>query len=281
MKNPYLPRIATIFNKKKEDDDIYLFTLKFRDGTLLNFNPGQFVLAGIPGFGESAFDVCSSPSDKNTFQICVRKVGVNTAKMVDLKINDSIFVRGPFGNGFPIETVRKKNLLLVGGGTGFIVIRGLLQCFLSNGKTSDVLRTSDVEQKKKIQIFYGARDWNSLLFRDEFDSWGKIASLHLILEEPPEMPACPRGLITKLFEITKIIEKPTIIMAGPPMMYKFCLQEIQKRLNVPDNKIYLSLERRMHCGIGVCQHCAIGEKYVCTDGPVFTYEELKKIKGAL
>jgi NAD(P)H-flavin reductase len=268
MENNYLVKEAKIIGKKKEAADIFLFTLKFKDGTSLNFNPGQFILAGIPGFGESAFDVCS-PAGK-TFQICARKVGVNTEKMVDLKVGDSIFIRGPYGNGFPLKNFRNENLLLIGGGTGFIVIRGLMQHLFAEGKNN-----------RKIQIFYGARDWNSLLFKDEFDSWKKIAGIHLILENPPKKSPCSKGLITELFEIAPIIEKPAVIMCGPPVMYKFCLQKINEKLQVPENKIYLSLERRMHCGIGVCQHCAIGPKYVCKDGPVFTYEELKTIKEAL
>lgn len=299
--NPYLPREAKIIDKKKETGGMFLFTLQFKHPPYaLDFNPGQFVLAGIPGFGESAFDICSGPAAfcplgqqrsvlrghsvlsrcigttaiKQTFQICVRNVGVNTAKMVDLKINDSIFMRGPYGNGFPIEKLHNKSLLLVGGGTGIIVIRGLMRYFLTKNLKSKI-------QNPDIQIFYGARNWNSMLFRNEFKIWKKIADLHLILEELPERPACPRGLITQLFEITKLIEKPTIILCGPPVMYKFCLEKIQEKLETPSNRIYLSLERRMHCGIGVCQHCAIGNKYVCKDGPVFTYEEIKSIGGAL
>jgi len=343
MENNYLIKETKIIAKKQETSDIYLFTLKLstqggsasggRDGSILNFNPGQFILAGIPGFGESAFDVCSPPTafcplgqqrnvpqghgvlpkataKKQTFQICVRNVGVNTAKMVALKIGDSIFIRGPFGNGFPLEKFRNKNLLMIGGGTGIIVIRGLLQHFLTSPLPSGDLPQGDTpplplfkgEGKgggyprnprgergepisaipyPKIQIFYGARDWNSLLFKDEFDSWKKIASVHLILENPDAKSPCSKGLITELFKIAPILEKPTIIMCGPPVMYKFCLQKINEKLRVPENEIYLSLERRMHCGIGVCQHCAIGEKYVCKDGPVFTYEEIKNIKGAL
>ncbi len=295
MENPYLTKEAIILNKKKEADDVYLFTLKFKDGHILKFNPGQFVLAGIPGFGESALDVCSAPNSQNTFQLCIRNVGVNTLKITSLNKGDSIWIRGPYGNGFPVEKLSAtspqrgvggsareqcetsgKNLLLIGGGTGIIVIRGLIQHFLGEQKNRKTEKP-----KNNLQIFYGAKDWKSMLFRDEFNDWKKIASLHLILEEPSEKPACPRGLITKLFEITKIIEKPSVIMAGPPIMYKFCLQEVQKRLSIPNNEIYLSLERRMHCGVGVCQHCAIGQKYVCKDGPVFTYEELKNIKGAL
>lgn len=103
----------------------------------------------------------------------------------------------------------------------------------------------------------------------------------MILENPGAKSPCSKGLITELFEIAPIIEKPAIIMCGPPVMYKFCLQKINEKLQVSENEIYLSLERRMHCGIGVCQHCAIGPKYVCKDGPVFTYDELKNIKGAL
>jgi NAD(P)H-flavin reductase len=308
MKDPYLPQVAIITNKHKETNDIYLFTMKLKSGSILNFNPGQFVLAGIPGFGESAFDVCSASTAfcppgqqrsalqehgvlpkaiaiKQTFQICVRNVGVNTAKIVALKIGESMFVRGPFGNGFPLEKFEGKNLLLIGGGTGIIVIRGLMQYFLTmkqwNNESLKQTPNSAPGQSTKLQIFYGARDWKSMLFKDEFDSWKKIANVHLILENPHEGKSCFKGLITDLFEIVPIIEKPTIIMCGPPVMYKFCLEKIKEKLQVPDNEIYLSLERRMHCGIGICQHCAIGDKYVCKDGPVFTYDELKKIKNSI
>lgn len=269
MTNIYKPFFAQIKHIKDETNDVRLFVLDLEKE--VKFNAGQFCLIGIPGFGEAPFDICSPTKNKKQIEIVARRVGLLTQKMFEFKVGDSFTFRGPYGNGFPdLKYFENRNLLMIGGGTGIIVIRGLLQEML------------DIGFESNAQIFYGARDWNCMLFRDEFKEWEKKYNLHLILENRKNAKvSCGKGMITHLFDTVKLAENSKIIMCGPPVMYKFCIQKIDEKLNVPAEDIYMSLERRMHCGVGVCQHCAIGEKYVCKDGTVFTYAELKQIPGAL
>ncbi|MEA3272205.1 MAG: FAD/NAD(P)-binding protein [Patescibacteria group bacterium] len=269
--NEYKPFWAKIKKIKNETDDIRLFVLKL--DKKVDFNVGQFCLVGIPGFGEAPFDICSPTKNKKQIEIVVRCAGMLTQKMFEFRVGDNFTFRGPYGNGFPsLKSFENRNLLMLGGGTGIIVIRGLIQEML------DV----DFQSKKSVHIFYGAKDWDCMLFRDEFKEWKKKYNLHLILEDTRNAKmSCGKGIITHLFDAVKLTENPKIIMCGPPVMYKFCMQKIVKKLKTPPENIFISLERRMHCGVGTCQHCAIGEKYVCKDGTVFTYKELKEIPGAL
>lgn len=266
----YKPFWAKITKIKDETENIRLFGLKLDNW--IEFKAGQFVLAGIPGFGEAPFDICSPTNDGGNIEIAVRRAGLLTQKMFEFKVGDSFTFRGPYGNGFPsLKVFEERNLLMIGGGTAVIVIRGLIKEMIADNFTS----------KTRPHIFYGAKDWKSMLFRDEFKHWKKYFDLHLILEDTKGAElSCSVGLITSLFDAVKIAPNPKIIMCGPPSMYKFCMEKISKLGTAPKD-IYLSLERRMHCGTGVCQHCAIGEKYVCKDGTVFTYDELKKIPDAL
>ncbi|NQU83895.1 MAG: FAD/NAD(P)-binding protein [Parcubacteria group bacterium] len=279
--NQYKPLWAKIKKIKNETDDIRLFVLELEKK--VDFIPGQFCLVGIPGFGEAPLDICSSTGKGKTIEVVIRRAGMLTEKIFTFKSGDRLTFRGPYGNGFPaLKNFENRDLLMIGGGTAIIVIRGLIREMIDK----------KFKPKGKVQIFYGARDWDVMLFRDEFKEWKKYFDLHLILENTKKAPlrqgsggqadiVCNKGLITHLFDIAEVSKNPRIIMCGPPVMYKFCMQKIAEKLNVPEDDIYLSLERRMHCGVGVCQHCAIGEKYVCKDGTVFTYKELKKIPGAL
>lgn len=271
MENIYKPQWVKIKKINNETKDIRLFGLELDKN--IKFIPGQFCLVGIPGFGEAPFDICSPTGKGKNIEIVIRNAGMLTQKIFTLKVGDKLTFRGPYGNGFPeLKNFQDRDLLMIGGGTAIIVIRGLLEEMMDK----------NFKSKGKISIFYGARNWDTMLFRDEFKKWEKYFDLHLILENTAKADiACNQGLITHLFDKVKLSADPKIIMCGPPVMYKFCMQQIAEKLKVPHEDIFMSLERRMHCGVGVCQHCAIGEKYVCKDGTVFTYKELKNIPGAL
>ncbi|MDD5625666.1 MAG: FAD/NAD(P)-binding protein [Patescibacteria group bacterium] len=269
MKNSYQPKIAVIKKIKIQTPEVKLFTLQFKnkeDQKNFEFIPGQFIEVGLPSFSEAPFAVCSNPndSDKN-FQICVRIAGQLTKKIHQLKINDQLTVRGPFGNGFPNNLT--GNILLIGGGLGLVPLRPLILANQNN-------------RNFKMQIFYGACEAKDLLFQNEYKIWQKSANLALTLDKQ-----CPNwkgnvGLITTLFDKIKVDSSAIAILCGPPVMYKFVIQKL-KQAGLDDANIFLSLERRMHCGIGVCQHCSVGSKYACKHGPIFSYQELKNIPGAL
>lgn len=255
MINPYQPISAKIIKIQDITSSVRLFELK--PPKKIYFKPGQIILAGLTGFGEGPFAICSNPDSKN-IEICVRKTGRLTNQLHKLKIGDSITLRGPFGNGWPIN--KDKNYLFTVGGLGLLPLRSLI-----------------FSVKNKIQIFYGARNPDEFLFSNEFEEWRKNGvDLQLTIDKVcPDWSDCV-GVVTTLFDKHKIIENSLAFLCGPPIMFKFVVQKLKDK-NFPLNNIYMSLERRMHCGIGVCQHCAIGPKYVCKDGPVFSYEELKEM----
>jgi len=272
MINPYLPKAAKIKKIRTEARDARLFTFQFvgrKDRDAFGFTHGQFLMLGLPGYGEAPFDICSSSVETDTFDLTVKKVGVLTGKLHQLKVGDVVTVRGPFGNGLPLKKFKNRDLLLIGGGCGFVSIRSFVLDYLAGRLNSG-----------RLNIFYGCLNEESLYFKNEFGQWRKKVGLDIALDKPSKKWKGKRGVITVLFNDRQDFSNTVALAIGPPAMYRFIIQELQKR-GMADADIYVSLERRMHCGVGVCQHCAIGPYYVCKDGPVFSWEQLKDIKGAI
>ena len=228
--NPYQGEPIKIIGAKKEGADSKLFILAKK----FDYQAGQFVMAGWPGFGEAAFSLCAEN------EICVRKIGGLTAQLHRLKKGDKIFIRGPYGQGWPEVS---GNLLIVTGGCGIIALRPLLK-------------------REKTVIFYGVKKKEDLLFQDEHKEW---SDLHITFS--------PKR-VTDLFGEVDLPKDLSVFLCGPPRMYESVVEKLKER-QVAEENIYLSLERRMYCALGTCQHCAIGTKYVCVDGPVFNLKELK------
>ncbi|MFH1392578.1 MAG: FAD/NAD(P)-binding protein [bacterium] len=228
MKSLYKSKSVKILDIQDLNYNTKLFTLDIN----LSFKPGQFVMAGLLGFGESALSLPASN------QLAIRKAGTVTKALHQLKTGDKIFIRGPYGKG---SWPSAKKILIVAGGCGIISLRPLLT-------------------NKNNIIFYGVKSKKDLLFKDEHKNW---PNLHISTE--------PK-LITDLFDEIQLPKNLTAFLCGPPIMYKFVIQKL-KALKIKN--IYMSLERRMSCGIGVCQHCAIGDYYVCEHGPIFSLEQLK------
>lgn len=273
MNNIYLPKTVKVVAISRESVDTMLLRFKFvniADQLSFNFLPGQFMQIGFAGWGECPISICSSPSQsKKYFELAIRDVGSLTHKLNKLKSGDQALVRGPFGNGFDVDNYIGKELVVVGGGCGFVPLRPLINDFVSGRLKA-----------KKLQVFYGCLNERTLLFKHEYASWKKQAELGIVLDKPSINWRGPKGLITSLIQKGNIAKDAVVVMVGPPIMYKFTIQELIKKGIKPEN-IWLSLERKMYCGLGVCQHCAIGPYYVCKDGPVFTYAQLKDIPKAL
>ena len=295
MQNPYQIHAAKIVKIVEQAPNIKLF--RFDLSRKLDFLPGQIIFLSIPGFGEAPFAPCNPP-ENDFLELCVRKIGRLTQILHKLKLGDIVGIRGPYGNGWPLHSYcepiaeqmkqsgsvstklplrqladrddKIKNLLLVVGGLGLVPLRTLLwgkNKFLSN--------------ETKIQIFYGAKTPDDFLFKNDFARWreNKIDVWQTIDKECPGWNECV-GVVTALFDKHMVSPNTTAFLCGPPIMYKFVLDKLKEK-NVPDENIYLSLERRMHCGIGVCQHCAISSFYTCKDCPVFQYDKIKNIPGAI
>ncbi|MBU4142804.1 FAD/NAD(P)-binding protein [Patescibacteria group bacterium] len=274
--NPYEPQPAKITFISRQTDNIKLFRFEFTQkvpGWKFSFKPGQFVELSIPGFGEAPFAPCGD-SQKNYLELCVRKAGKLTEKLHRLTVGDQVGIRGPYGNGvWPIakyDFKTQKNLLLVVGGLGFVPLRSLL-----------INKNNLLGKETKVQIFYGARAPNEMLFRHEYSQWEK-QKIQLALTVDKECVGWKGvvGLVTALFDKHEIIQNSVAFICGPPIMYRPILDRL-KKLGFSDDDIYLSLERRMHCGFGVCQHCAVGSYYTCQDGPIFSWAQLKNISDAI
>lgn len=287
MINNFLPKLAVIKKITTESPDTKTFSLVFKnkkDQKNFSFSNGQFLMAGLAGEGEGAFNICSNPTESQKFfEISVRKIGRLTEAIHQLKVGDLMQIRGPFGKGWPkLENLsayakapadrQTNNLLLVGGGCGFVPLRSVL------------LEINSLKKKNKLKnlkttIFYGCANYDSLLFKKELVEWNKKMDLKIIFDKEKKLLKtdhlkCNLGLITKLFDLYPITSEATAFLCGPPIMYKFVLEKL-KAAKVSEQNIYLSIERRMECGEGICQHCASGNLYVCKDGPVFRYDEIK------
>jgi len=273
MINIYQPKPVRVIKVTKESIDTHLIRLKFvsaADQKAFAYLPGQFVQIGFAGWGECPISIASSPTVASKyFELAIRDVGSLTHKLNQLKPGDTALVRGPFGNGFDADKFKDQELLVIGGGCGFVPLRPLIVDALAGR-----IKT------KKLQIFYGCLNEETLLFKKQFAEWNRKAELGIILDRPSADWKGENGLITDLIKKREISPEAVVVMVGPPVMYKFALKELEKKGIKPEN-IWLSLERRMYCGLGVCQHCAFGPYYVCKDGPVFNYNQIKEIPYAL
>jgi sulfite reductase subunit B len=273
MKNPYYPIPARIIKVEKLSSINRLFTVKIENKEIresFKFRHGQFFILSIPGFGEAPFGFCSSPTIKDYFQVSVDKRGSLTSELFKLKKGSTVGIRGPYGNGFDQKKIKSRNLILVAGGCGLSPLRTIIQDANQNPQNF-----------KKIQVFYGCRNPELLAFKKDYKKWSKNIEVNLTVDSPDKNWKENVGVVTNLLTENKIKSDSVAILVGPPIMYKFVVQKLIE-LGLKEEDIYLSLERRMHCGVGVCQHCVlVNGNYVCTDGPVFSYAEIKNIPDGI
>jgi NAD(P)H-flavin reductase len=270
MENPLRPIKVKIIKLKDMSSEVKLFRLKVtgekfplnKDG--LVFIPGQFVIVGLWGYGEAPFGLASSPFEQDFVEIGVRKVGVVTGALHHLEEEDEMTMRGPYGNGYPLDFFVGKDLVLVTGGCGIPPIAALIEYICAKR-----------EKFGRVYLLYGAATSKDLLFKEHYATWEK--SIEVILTVDKKTPDWKGhvGLVSELVRDIKITPRNTVCaMCGPGPMTK-ALANILRPLGVSDRRIFVSEERRMNCGIGKCQHCTTGDKYVCIDGPVFNYDQVQ------
>ncbi|MGQ4832653.1 MAG: FAD/NAD(P)-binding protein [Candidatus Asgardarchaeia archaeon] len=272
--NPYMVSPARIVRKYNLTKDTRFFQMRFTNkekALSFNYKPGQFIIMSIFGVGEAPFSISSTPSRPGLLEFCIRKVGRFTTALFELKENDIVGIRGPYGNGFPIEKMEDYNLLIVAGGLGAAPLRSVLLYALDNR-----------DRFNEIYFLYGAKTPGDMLFRDEFIELSKRDDLNCLLTVDKDDTGTWQfniGVVTKLFDLIKNLDgqKTYATVCGPPVMYKFVIKELLK-LNIPKHQILMTLERRMKCGVGKCGHCAIEHLYTCLDGPVFTYWDVIHMK---
>lgn len=278
VENTYLPEPMRIIRRYPLTEDVHFFQVRAVDmerALSLDYLPGQFMMISIPGIGEAPFSISSTPSRPGLLEFGIRKVGRITEQIFKLKENSVIGVRGPYGNGFPIERMQGHDLVIVMGGLGAIPLRSLLLYALDNR-----------DQFGRLYLLYGAKRPKEMLFRKEFLSLMEREDLYCLLtvdkDDTGKWPAHV-GLVTSLFRYLTDIDpkKTTVAVIGPPVMYKYVLEEVLK-LRIPKHQILMSLERRMKCGVGKCGHCTIGGYiYTCLEGPVFSYWDVIHMKGLI
>ena len=271
--SPYLPQWAEVTRIESLTAGEKLLELQLTDGAPLGHKPGQFVEVSILGIGEAPISVSSAPRDNTApFELAIRNVGSVTSAVHALKKGDRVGIRGPFGTHFPIEETRGKDLLFVAGGIGLVPLRSFIHYVLAH-------RASYGD----ITILFGARAPAERLFVDELTEWrnrSDIRYLETVDRADPDWSG-PVGVITTLFpKIAIDPERTYCTIVGPPVMYRFVILEARAK-GIPDNQMFLSLERRMKCGLGKCGHCQINHVYVCQDGPVFRFSDILSLKEAL
>ncbi len=272
LESPFLPAPAEIVRKDRLNDTETLYQLRLADGTELGQLPGQFVEVSVFGIGEAPFSVSSSPTRGDAFELCIRRVGDVTSALERLALGEHIGIRGPLGRGFPLEQMRGRNVLIIAGGLGIVPLRSLITNILD-----------EREDFSNVTILYGCKTPKELLFRDELNRWQAREDIDFRITTDIAEPGWKGnvGPVTTLFRRLAVDPRNTVpVMVGPPVMFKHVVKQVLA-CGIPEDRIILSLERRMKCGIGECGHCQINGIYVCQDGPVFTYAELKRLEEAM
>lgn len=270
LKNPLLPQVAVIEKITQETSDIKTFRVVSPEGGApLDFIPGQCAMISVPPVGEALFSITSSPTERNYLEFSIKKTGSVTNFLHEINEGFQIGLRGPYGNGFPLEMLKGKDLLFIGGGIGLAPLRSLINYCLANR-----------DDYGKIDIVYGARTPEDLIQKEEiFEKWPKAPGTEVYLTVDVEWEGWDGrvGFVPQCVEeICFSPENRIAITCGPPIMIKFVLQGLE-RLGFTPEQIVTTLELRMKCGVGKCGRCNIGNKYVCKDGPVFTYAQLREL----
>jgi NAD(P)H-flavin reductase len=262
--NIYKPIEAKLTEVIDESSLIKTFVLVPSEG--FSFKTGQFIELSVDGIGEAPFTPSSSPLITRQLEVTVMKTGYVTEYMHNLKPGGYMGIRGPFGRGYPVEKFFGKEVLILGGGCGLAPIRSLLYAL-----------EAVKDKLKKVILCYGSKTPGDCIYKPLFNRLNKIDKFeaHRTVDKPDEDWNESVGVVTSLLnKITLNIENSVAIVCGPPIMMKFGTIRLLE-MGYPEHNIYLSMEKNMSCGLGKCGHCMMGEFFVCKDGPVFTYDEIK------
>jgi NAD(P)H-flavin reductase len=267
--NLYLPKLARISELRDEASGaraIKTFRIEFLDGQGFEHECGQCAMLSVFGKGEVMISIASSPLIKEYKQFSIMRVGKVTMALHDLKVGDIVGVRGPYGNAFPVNDWKGKNLILIGGGCGLAPIWPIIQTAVANRQDFG-----------EITVFYGGRSSRDIMYRNELEKLRGVADVHLSIDSPEEgweefCGFVPANLLDKKVSSDNAIA----ITCGPPNMIKFVIKNLKEQ-NFSDENIFTTIENKMKCGVGKCGRCNVGKDYVCVSGPVYSWATLKNL----
>jgi NAD(P)H-flavin reductase len=271
--NIYLPKVAVLDRVVDDIPEVKTFYWRFEDpaaqAEFKHFRPGQFAQVSLFGIGEFPASLPPSPTEEETF-FTIRQVGSCTSALHQLKPRDKFAVRGPYGNGFPMKDYEGMNLTFVAGGIGLIPLRSCIVYALKHRA-----------QYGRIQVFYGAKTPGELMYLQDLRAWEKSAGIecHLTVDRSANGWNGHVGVVGSLFKKAGVdvpVDNTIAFVCGPPVMFRFVIKDLLA-LGFKEHRIVSTLERYMKCGVGKCGHCCIGVAYICVDGPVFTYEQIKRL----
>ncbi|MFA6281737.1 MAG: FAD/NAD(P)-binding protein [Candidatus Omnitrophota bacterium] len=262
--NIYSPNKVTL--TKIIDETSAIKTFVFRPHAPFSFQTGQFVELTYPGIGEAPFTPSSNPNKKDEFEVTIMRVGKITELFHNAKVGEILGMRGPYGNGYPLDDFKDKELLVVGGGVGIAPLRSLIYALYGR-----------IDDFKKIVICYGARSPQDIVYKYQLDEFKKQRNVEfrMTVDRADNTWKGNVGIVTTLLDKLPLDIKSAIgIVCGPPIMMKFVSLKLLE-LGFAPNNVYLSMEKNMSCGLGKCGHCRLGKYYICKDGPVFKFQDIK------
>jgi NAD(P)H-flavin reductase len=264
LSQPYLVREVS-----KETPDTFTLRLTPDEGSNgTSFQPGQFSMLWVFGVGELPISISGDPAKHDQLVYTVRSVGKATNALVTRTAGQGVGVRGPFGMGWPLQAVRGRDVIVVAGGIGLAPLRPVIYEVLNHR-----------EDYGRLVVLYGARSPRDLLYRKELATWARQRETQvLVTVDYGGMNWRGHvGVVTTLFKYARLKPSRSVAMVcGPEIMMRFVTRELENS-GLSRNDIYLSMERNMKCAVGFCGHCQYGPLFICKDGPVFPYEQLRPL----
>lgn len=262
MNNIYLSKKAKVLGIRKHTPTEWSFSLRLQTEAI----PGQFVMVSLPGIGEVPISI--SGYNPDSIELTIRNVGKATREICKISPGDHLYIRGPYGNGFPLQEFVGRHLLIIVGGSAIAAVKPLVEHYINNSKF----------QLDGMDIIAGFKSPRHILFHDELNRWKKKYKVRITVDSDEDYAwmGSIGFVVNYIKEVQDISCDTRAIIIGPPLMMANSARELFQH-GVKKENTYLSFERHMKCGIGLCGHCRIRDKYVCLDGPVFSYNEVKEL----
>jgi sulfhydrogenase subunit gamma (sulfur reductase) len=272
MTTPYMIHPARITARRVETQGIYSFSMQFVNPAArreYRFKAGQFNMLYAFGVGEVPISIVSDPAQPDVLEHTVRKAGRVTSVMARWQPGEIVGVRGPYGNGWPMEAARGRDVVIVTGGLGCAPVVAVINYIFRRR-----------EEYGDLQILHGVKTPNDLLYRERFDQWRRAPRTRVFLasDRPDKTWRDRIGVVTDLFDELTVTPSTIVMMCGPEVMMRYAARDLIGK-GVSDDAIHLSMERRMECAVGLCGHCQYRERFVCRDGPIFTYGTVRESLG--